>query len=852
MQDYEALDISRWCNSGAGVLEEESPALGRQSLLGLPFLVGEDGGEPDGACFIDLKGGDAPVAVAVGRSAMRVVFAHRLLESQLAEGGPLGVDVAEYVFHLADGGVERAEIRERFEIAGLSGRGGLGGRAGMPYLAVPDQGAKPLPRTSGPWDMMGRRQFESEMGGAQHYYLWAWENPRPEQEIDAIEIVPKGPRFLVAGITLGNVDENPVIRTGRRPVKLVLKDADRASRPFDLDVEVDRGENTYAFPLPRESSDRFVGDSFKGWGQAPNRTSSPAYVEVSATPSATVTVKQSGEDVGSARWGDIQSGDAVETEHVRFELADPGRNWVHVTVVDDDTGQPVPCRVHFRSPDGVPYQPHGHHSHVHSDLGTWYTDVGGDLRLGHVTYAYIDGTCQGWLPRGEVIVDAARGFEYEPLRTRVRIEPGQQELTLRLKRWTNMNARRWFSGDSHVHWLSSQGSHTEARAEDLNVVNLLQSQWGNHFTNTEDFTGEPNVSKDGQSIVYVGQENRQHLMGHMLLWGLKKPVMPWCSDGLGEAEVGGTLEATLSDWADATHEQGGTAIAAHYGGLTGEAVALIATGRVRGVEFISHSTTNHRDYYQALNCGYRLPLVGGTDKMSSDVALGWHRTYAYIPPDQEFTYDNWCAAVAAGRTFLSGGPILELTVDGQPIGSTLSMSGPGTVEVHASAESLFPLHRLEIVQAGRVVAAAQSEKGNRRLELRERLRVDGHTWIAARCGGPGYLSPEAFPGWGDDAAGLQIGDYFYSNWRRGTFAHTSPIYVACGGDWWMFDPDTARLMLKLIEGGMAYMEHTTVQHLPGTTTHPHGESDHIAHLQRPFVEARQAIERRVQALGLSL
>ena len=852
MQDYEALDISRWCNSGAGVLEEESPALGRQSLLGLPFLVGEDSGEPDGACFIDLKGGDAPVAVAVGRSAMRVVFAHRLLESQLAEGGPLGVDVAEYVFHLADGGVERAELRERFEIAGLSGRGGLGGRAGMPYLAVPDQGAKPLPRTSGPWDMMGRRQFESEMGGAQHYYLWAWENPRPERGIDAIEIVPKGPRFLVAGITLGSMDENPVIRTGRRPVKLVLKDADRASRPFDLDVEVDRGENTYAFPLPRESSDRFVGDSFKGWGQAPNRKSSPAYVEVSATPSATVTVKQSGEDVGSARWGDIQSGDAVDTEQVRFELADPGRNWVHVTVVDDDTGQPVPCRVHFRSPDGVPYQPHGHHSHVHSDLGTWYTDVGGDLRLGHVTYAYIDGTCQGWLPRGEVIVDAARGFEYEPLRTRVRIEPGQQELTLRLKRWTNMNARRWFSGDSHVHWLSSQGSHTEARAEDLNVVNLLQSQWGNHFTNTEDFTGEPSVSKDGQSIVYVGQENRQHLMGHMLLWGLKKPVMPWCSDGLGEAEVGGTLEATLSDWADATHEQGGTAIAAHYGGLTGEAVALITTGRVRGVEFISHSTTNHRDYYQALNCGYRLPLVGGTDKMSSDVALGWHRTYAYIPPDQEFTYDNWCAAVAAGRTFLSGGPILELTVDGQPIGSTLSMSGPGTVEVHASAESLFPLHRLEIVQAGRVVAAAQSEKGNRRLEVRERLRVDGHTWIAARCGGPGYLSPEAFPGWGDDAAGLQIGDYFYSNWRRGTFAHTSPIYVACRGDWWMFDPDTARLMLKLIEGGMAYMEHTTVQHLPGTTTHPHGESDHIAHLQRPFVEARQAIERRVQALGLSL
>ena len=125
----------------------------------------------------------------------------------------------------------------------------------------------------------------------------------------------------------------------------------------------------------------------------------------------------------------------------------------------------------------------------------------------------------------------ARGFEYEPLRTRVTIAPGQQELTLRLKRWCNMNARRWFSGDTHVHFLSTQGSHTEARGEDLNVVNLLQSQWGHLFTNTEEFTGSPSVSRDGRTIVYASQENRQHMLGHLTLLGLKKAVMPWCTDG---------------------------------------------------------------------------------------------------------------------------------------------------------------------------------------------------------------------------------------------------------------------------------------------------------------------------------
>ena len=32
--------------------------------------------------------------------------------------------------------------------------------------------------------------------------------------------------------------------------------------------------------------------------------------------------------------------------------------------------------------------------------------------------------------------------------------------------------------------------------------------------------------------------------------------MPWCSDGPSEAELGGTLETTLSDWADALPRAG--------------------------------------------------------------------------------------------------------------------------------------------------------------------------------------------------------------------------------------------------------------------------------------------------------
>src|SRR5207247_1557031 len=103
------------------------------------------------------------------------------------------------------------------------------------------------------------------------------------------------------------------------------------------------------------------------------------------------------------------------------------------------------------------------------------------------------------------IVDVARGYEYAPLRARIAIAPGQRELTLRLKRTRSMEQDRWFSGDTHVHFLSAQGSHLEAAGEGLNVVNLLLSQWGHLFTNTEEFTGRPSVSPDGGTIVSVSQ-----------------------------------------------------------------------------------------------------------------------------------------------------------------------------------------------------------------------------------------------------------------------------------------------------------------------------------------------------------
>jgi hypothetical protein len=206
--------------------------------------------------------------------------------------------------------------------------------------------------------------------------------------------------------------------------------------------------------------------------------------------------------------------------------------------------------------------------------------------------------------------------------------------------------------------------------------------------------------------------------------------------------------------------------------------------------------------------------------MSSEVPVGLYRTYARL--DEEFSYDAWCRAVRAGRTFLSGGPLLSLSVDGQQPGDTVRLAGPGTVSVRATAGGIFPLRSLELVRNGEVVARAEAD-GARQAELSQELRLDGSSWIACRAFG--------------------VDDHL-DEWGRRVFAHTSPVYVACGGDWAMADPEGLRYIRTLVEGARDYVRHTAVRRPDQHTTHHHGEADHLAWLERPFNEALRALEER--------
>jgi hypothetical protein len=72
------------------------------------------------------------------------------------------------------------------------------------------------------------------------------------------------------------------------------------------------------------------------------------------------------------------------------------------------------------------------------------------------------------------------------------------------------------------------------------------------------------------------------------------------------------------------------------------------------------------------------------------------------------------------------------------------------------------------------------------------------------------------------------------------------VYVALGEDEWSrMDPNQLRTMVTVIEAGIARMR--SGRHYPdGRITHHHGEADHRAFLERPFLEALERVRARLE------
>ncbi|HSB12953.1 MAG TPA: CehA/McbA family metallohydrolase [Bryobacteraceae bacterium] len=810
------------------------PPGGKQELQGIPFLLGPEDVQQKSWIAVSTAGQPwaAPkIEIPIGHTAPCLCLAqfcdwdpNEIDQSSFESIEHLGQKLAEATLVYEDGSEFSAPIRRRLEVHAPSISFGYQCFLAMPSSTwEPAKLTDPLPNGLG-WGNL-QTVAKGKSPGQAPLWIWALENPNPDRKVKALRVraVAEDP-VVLCGLTLFHGREHP-LRRERRTLYRITLPSPTAEEKGRWTVEVDLGVVVRTYVLPEFDPESWLRADGAGFGE---RSAEPSqsrhlYAEIAASADATLEVRDTASG-GRYQFDLIRAVPGQELEarrgSSRIEILEREKTWIHGQVVDSATGRPTPVRLAFRSKAGRYIPPYGHRTEIN---GGWFQDYAADAKISSNSYAYVDGTFQAELPVGELYVEISKGFEYKAIREKLEIQPSQRELKLQIGKHADLRSKGWVTADTHVHFLSPSTAVLEAQAEGLNLVNLLAAQWGDLYTNVGDLPFGPLTSPDKETVVWVGTENRQHLLGHIgLLGGRGEPVFPMSADNPSEAFIGDPLWSSMAEWADACRKREGVVVAVHFPNPFAELAADIVLGKIDAVELYPQGdggfrTRGYNDWYRYLNCGYRVTAAGGTDKMGTYTPVGGNRTYAYIGQEQ-FDFSSWAKAVRAGRTFASSGPLLLFQADGRMPGGEIPMrKGEAAVEVSVEANSHVPFHRIEIVHNGRVVASREEKAGTKRMAFSESVKVQAPGWLTARCSST--LGPSLSA-------------------RFGIAAHTSPVYLSVAGEEQFSEPALTYL-LTLVEGTRGYVEKLA--------TRPDTES--FARVLKVFADAREHLHRRLHEQG---
>lgn len=364
------------------------------------------------------------------------------------------------------------------------------------------------------------------------------------------------------------------------------------------------------------------------------------------------------------------------------------------------------------------------------------------------------------LPAGGYVAHVRRGFEYVPASFEFTVVAGDQATTVahQLERWTDMSARGWWSGDDHIHSRMTSDSDADRlmvwmEAADVDVGNVLKM--GNSlrtFFEQRGFGPGFRVVRGNRALV-PGQEDPRHLWGHAIGVNIGWQVRDM-DNYLDNAWVAREVNRSGGLY--------GFAHMIHNGfNVRQDLTMLMPQGLGDFGEVLQSNILDPSLYYDFLDLGFKLTAAAGSD-VPYQHALGEVRYYVYTGDTRSLDVDAWFEAMGAGHTFVTNGPMLDVTVDGALPGSALELGdGQGAVRVVARSESppTAPLAVLKVIANSEVVAEvfpAEIGDGVSVLELEVDVAVEFGAWIAVEsrdihgCGAhttPVYVTRPGYRHW---------------------------------------------------------------------------------------------------------
>jgi hypothetical protein len=762
--------------------------VGSGTAWGIPFKIAKS--------IIFLK--EESVSIPVQSfTATWLVFLHtsdRMDQSQNKDGlydspfmgtGHLNEHVADYVIVYEDKSEIRLAVKQRYQIGMVQQQWGENCLQAVAHH-------KPAPRrphheqTTRNWGN-SQTQVETFDRGEWINWLWAWENPNPQKRIVGFRFEPKNKMAIVlSAITGGKVNSNPLRWLSRQKAVLLLPEginfnATLSDNGLLSHLQLDMGQIISATPrfiYPNNIWEKTYNNMI------PHNSDREILIEYTAHQDATFHF----EDGTKLFLSDMQK----KSIRDRLHPINPALQNVKIRVFEKGNTKPVPVKLHVHGESGEYLSPVDRHRKPNT---AWFEDYSVDFaHRGIHICTYIPGETRIKLPTGKIYLEISKGFEIKPIRKVFSVTPETKEITIEIEKVLPWREKGWITADTHVHFLSPNSALLEGSAEGLNIINLLASQWGELMTNVGDFDGKTTLGSkesggDGEYLVRVGTENRQHVLGHISLLGYNGDmILPMTTGGPDESAIGDPIEVLLTEWAKQCKEQQGVVILPHFPNPRLENAAAIVSGNIDGIEMTSWedlyggiSPYSLADWYRYLNCGYIVAAVGGTDKMSANTAVGTVRTYSKISKNREFTYDEWKKAVRNGQTFVTYGPLLNFNVDGKTMGDRIEISSKGgTLDVNWHVASVtVPITSVELIVNGEVREKESISSNN--VEGHWTFKAKKSCWLALLVRGHYEDKPEIIT------------------------AHSSPVMVDVRGSKLYSEVD-ALTILEQIEGSLAYLD----------------------------------------------